>query len=221
MAATSDIIRPSAARASIAMMPWPGAGTHVGIGSAAEIRARWLESNEAWRTRGRARRIRPRRASGGAYQDSRGSEGTGAPGNSRVSCADPSERCSCRCAGCSPSRAASSIERHARQAHPPRLRTRRCRRVTRRRPARSSRGAAPRRWRVLRAGSTGMSLLLWTARSTSPASSASSISLTKSRLPPICVERGFRQPDRRRCLITTISHSTPGFARSSAATALA
>ena len=56
----------------------------------------------------------------------------------------------------------------------------------------------------------GMSLLLWTARSISPASSASSISLTNSRLPPISDSgaSASRSPD---VLMTTISHSTPAW----------
>ena len=53
-----------------------------------------------------------------------------------------------------------------------------------------------------------MSLLLCTARSISPASSASSISLTNSRLPPISDSgaSASRSPD---VLITTISQATP------------
>ena len=54
----------------------------------------------------------------------------------------------------------------------------------------------------------GISLLLCTARSTSPPASASSISLTNSRLPPISdrLASASRSPD---VLMTTISHVCP------------
>jgi len=65
-----------------------------------------------------------------------------------------------------------------------------------------------------------MSLLLWTARSTSPLRSASSISFTNRRLPPIC-DSGASDSRSPLVRITWISASTPARSRSNAATARA
>ena len=77
------------------------------------------------------------------------------------------------------------------------------------RPRRADPRAAARRRSRARPGSTaGMSLLLWTARSISPASSASSISFTNSRLPPIS-DSGASASRSPEVLMTTISQSMP------------
>ena len=68
--------------------------------------------------------------------------------------------------------------------------------------------------------SAGMSLALCTARSMSPRTSACSISLTKTRLPPTCDRLASRSRSPV-VVMTTSSHSRPLRARTRAATALA
>ena len=88
------------------------------------------------------------------------------------------------------------------------------------RPRRADPRAAARRRSSRPSGSTaGMSLLLWTARSISPRSSASSISLTNSRLPPTSDSGAScsRSPD---VLMMTIRQGGPPASAMRAATAL-
>ena len=66
----------------------------------------------------------------------------------------------------------------------------------------------------------GMSLLLWTARSISSRSNASSISLTNSRLPPAS-ESGASCSRSPAVLMTVMRHERPLVSRSRAATASA
>ena len=83
----------------------------------------------------------------------------------------------------------------------------------------SSRGSTPAI--VSPSGSTvGMSLLLWTARSISRRSSASSISFTKSRLPPAS-DRGRSTRLSPVVLMTTMRHGGPPASATRAATARA
>ncbi len=209
------------------MMPWPGAGTHVGIGSAAEIRARWPSRTRPADARTSAsyppsssfrRRVSRFPRIGRNW----------AAGKSRVSCAIRLTLL-VPIRGQLPSRATSSSnvtlvsDASLAEASADSLEAEAgtlalsAGNTTASRA--SSRGSAAPIARPL-GSTTGMSLLLWTARSISPASSASSISFTKRRLPPICaiVASASRSPE---VLITTISHSIPGLARKSAETVLA
>ena len=90
----------SLARISTAMMPWPGAGTHVVGGQTRRDARALLEADAVPRRRARARRTRPHRACAGACRGCRESGRNVRAGNSRASCADPPDaaRADARCA---------------------------------------------------------------------------------------------------------------------------
>ena len=135
---------------------------------------------------GRARRSRRSRACAGAYRGSREPAETVRPGNSRVSCAIR-RTLLVPIRGARPSVADDLLIEQSGQPAAVELGQHDAHRA-------GPRAAAPPRRAGRPGAAAGMSLLLWTARSISPASSASSISFTKRRLPPICDEAGVGQP---------------------------
>ena len=184
----------SSLRISMAMMPWPGAGTHSSSGTSRRDPGGEPQSPQAPRRPARADRTRPHPACAGVYRDSRARLQTRRPGTA-CAAARCGGRCPCRCAP-----GQSQVD--------PRIGWR----FLRRRQNTSASGGSSRSSTAPTSrpsGSTaGMSLLLCTARSISPPSSASSISLTNSRLPPIS-ESGRSCRRSPEVLMTTMSHATP------------
>ena len=160
----------SSSRHSSAIAPCPGAGTN-GAGSRTSVDlARAAEPDEARPWPAGSRRSRPRAAGGGACPRCRAGPRAARSGRSAWTCAR-------RRRLVVPTRAPAGSS-----ARPPPA-PRRARRAGRRAPG--SRTSAQAR----RAAPSGTSFRLCTARSTSPASSASSISLRKAPLPPTVSSR--------------------------------